>query len=301
MAHMYDWGDLRFFLATARRGSTLGAARDLGVNQTTIARRIAALETALSIRLVDRNRDGYRLTEAGAAILAQAERVAREAETVERLVEQGKRDFSGIIRVTAPAIFAEVVLTPWLSEFIDIYPNIKVEVIVAEQFLDLARGEADIAIRASQQPREPGLLVRKLADCPWGLYCSRAYAAKHGAPACKEELNDHLLIGADGPLSARDSHLWLREAAPRASVRTVCSTISTTLVAITTGHGVGALPRDIAMAQKDLIECFPMPDFGISYYLLTRESLKNVPRVKAFSKFIVARASTLRRLQRRRP
>ena len=76
---MYDWGDLKFFLATARTGSTLAAARELGVNQTTIARRIAALESALSIRLVDRNRAGYRLTEAGTAILAQTERVAGEA------------------------------------------------------------------------------------------------------------------------------------------------------------------------------------------------------------------------------
>ena len=254
-------------LSRTARHDGLCVAGELGVNQTTIARRIAALETALSIRLVDRNRDGYRLTEAGTAILAQAERVASEAETVERLVEQGKRDFSGVIRVTAPAIFAEMILTPWLSEFIGIYPNIKVEVIAAEQFIDLARGEADIAIRASQQPRESGLLVRKLADCPWGLYCSRAYAAKRGAPACEEELNDHLLIGADGRLSTRDSHLWLRKAAPQASVRTVCSTISMTLVAIRTGHGVGALPCDIAVAQKDLIECFP--DAGLRLQLLS--------------------------------
>ena len=129
---MYDWGDLRFFLATARRGSTLAAARELGVNQTTIARRIGALETALSIRLVHRNRDGYRLTEAGAAIVAQAERVANEAEAVERLVEQRKRDLAGVIRVTAPAIFAEIVLTRWLADFIDIYPDIQVELIAAE-------------------------------------------------------------------------------------------------------------------------------------------------------------------------
>jgi DNA-binding transcriptional LysR family regulator len=117
---MYDWGDLKFFLATARRGSTLAAACELGVNQTTIARRIAALETALSIRLVDRRRDGYRLTEAGAAILAQAERVAAEAETVERLVEVRKRDLAGVIRVTAPTVFADVILTPWLAEFMDL-------------------------------------------------------------------------------------------------------------------------------------------------------------------------------------
>src|SRR4029077_4228994 len=116
-------GDLKFFLATARKGSTLAAARHLGCTQTTMARRIAALETALSIRLVDRHRDGYRLTEAGAAILAQAERVAAEAETVERLVELRKRDLAGVIRVTAPAVFADVILTPWLTEFMDIYPD----------------------------------------------------------------------------------------------------------------------------------------------------------------------------------
>jgi DNA-binding transcriptional LysR family regulator len=298
---MYDWGDLKFFLATARRGSTLAAARELGVNQTTIARRIAALETALTLRLFERNRDGYRLTEAGAAILAQAERVASEAETVERLVAQGKRDLAGVIRVTTPEIFADVVLTPWLAEFIDLYPDIKVEVIATERFLDLARGEADIAIRASQQPREPGILVRKLADAPWGLYCNRAYAAKHGAPACADDLNHHLLIGADGTLAARDQFVWLAKAAPRVTIRTVCSTISNTLVAIRTGHGVGALPRDIGTAQKDLVECFAMPDFNYGYYLLTREALRDVPRVKAFNKFIVAHASTLKRRQRGGP
>jgi DNA-binding transcriptional LysR family regulator len=301
MAHMYDWGDLRFFLATARNGSTLAAARELGVNQTTIARRIAALETALSIRLVDRNRDGYRLTEAGVDILAQAERVASEAETVERLVEQRKRDLAGVIRVTATEEFADVILTPWLAAFIDIYPDIKVEVIATERRLDLGRGEADIAIRATQQPREPGILVRKLADSRWGLYCSRAYAAKHGAPACAADLNDHLVIGADGNLATIDAFIWLGKAAPRARVRTVCSTISNMLVAVRTGHGVGALPRDIGIAQKDFIACFAMPDFNYGWYLITREALKDVPRVKAFNKFIIAHASTLKRLQRKRP
>jgi DNA-binding transcriptional LysR family regulator len=298
---MYDWGDLKFFLATARRGSTLAAARELGVNQTTIARRIGALETALSVRLFDRHRDGYRLSEAGAVILTQAERVASEAETFERLLEQGKRDLAGVIRVTATQEFAEVLLTPWLAEFIDLYPGIKVEVIATERCLDLARGEADIAIRAGKQPRESSILVRKLADCPWGLYCSRGYAAKHGAPTCADDLNDHLLIGADGRLTTLDPFIWLAKAAPRATVRSLCNTISNMLVAVRTGHGVGALPRDIGIAQKDLIECLPMPDFNYGWYLITREALRDVPRVKAFNRFIVARASMLKRLQRGGP
>jgi DNA-binding transcriptional LysR family regulator len=295
---MYDWGDLRFFLATARRGSTLAAARELGVNQTTIARRIAALETALSIRLVDRNRDGYRLTEAGTAILAQAERVAAEADTIERLVARRKRDLTGVIRVTAPTIFTDVILTPWLAEFMDIYPDIKVEVIATERRLDLRRGEADIAIRASQRPYGPGLLMRKLAACPWGLYCSQTYFAKHGTPARAGDLNDHILIGADGNLSSFDPLIWLTKIAPRAKVRTASSTILNTLVAIRAGHGVGALPRDVGNSQKDLIECFPMPDFGFAWYILMPEGLRDVPRVKAFNKFIVDRAGSLKRLQR---
>ncbi len=216
----------------------------------------------------------YRLTEAGAAILAQAERVAAEAETVERLVELRKRDLAGVIRVTAPTVFADVILTPWLAEFIDMYPDIKVEVIATERCLDVGRGGADIAVRAGRPPREPGILVRKLAACPWGLYCSQAYAAKYGAPTCADDLNDHLLIGMDGQLSTRDPLIWLGKAAPRARIRTVCSTISNTLVAVRTGHGVGALPRDIGIAQKDLVECFSMPDFNYGWYLVTREALK---------------------------
>src|SRR5258705_9235147 len=97
---MHEWGDLKFFLATARSGSTLSAARELGVNQTTVARRIAALEAALSLRLFDRNPHGYRLSEAGSAILPQAERVAAETEALQRVAAQRGRQLSGVIRVT---------------------------------------------------------------------------------------------------------------------------------------------------------------------------------------------------------
>ena len=297
---MYDWDDLKFFLAAARNGSTLAAARELGANQTTVARRIAALETALSVRLFDRRRDGYRLNEAGAAVLAQAEQIANEAEVFERIVAQRKRDLSGVIRVTTTEEFAEGILTPWLAEFIDLYPDIKVEVIAAERRLDLARGEADIAIRATKRPHGPGLMVRRLADANWGLYCSRGYAAKHGAPTSAEDLDDHLIIGADGKLTALDAFAWLAKVVPHPKVRSACNTISNMLVAIKTGHGIGALPRDIAIAQRDLIECFRIPEMDHGWYLLTRQELKGVSRVKAFNQFIVSRASRLKRLQRAR-
>jgi DNA-binding transcriptional LysR family regulator len=296
---VYDWGDLKFFLATARNGSTLAAARELGVNQTTIARRIASLEAALSVRLFERHRTGYRLSEAGAALSAQAERIATEAEAFERLVAQRKRELSGVIRVTTTEEFAEIILTPWVAEFIELYPDIKVEVIATHRRLDLARGEADIAIRATQRPHEPDSSVRRLANAEWGVFCSRGYAAKHGAPKCPDDLNGHLVIGADGALASLASFVWLAKVAPGAKVRSVCNTISNMLVAIKTGHGIGGLPRDIGNAQSDLIELLTMPEMNFGWYLLTRQALKDLPRVKAFNQFIVARARTLKRRQRR--
>jgi DNA-binding transcriptional LysR family regulator len=291
---MYDWGDLRFFLTTARTGSTLAAARELGVNQTTVARRIAALEEALGVRLFDRNQDGYRVSEAGNEILAQAERVRIEADTVANLVGQRKRSLSGVIRVTTPEALANFALTPWLAEFMELYPDIRVEVIAADQRLDLARGAADIALRAGRLPTEDGIVVRKLANAPWGLYCSKAYATKHGAPKTIEEVNGHMVVGADGWLASLDPYVYVAQHAPRAKVRSVCTTVVNVAYAIKSGHGVGALPCLLAFAESDNIECFRFEHLPYLYYLATPETLKDVPRIRAFSDFIVSRSAAIK-------
>src|SRR5262245_43211600 len=116
---MYDWGDLKFFLTTARTGTALAAAQELGVNPTTVARRIAALETALSLRLFDRNRDGYRLSESGVALLGEARRIAAAAEYFEGLAAQRSRQLSGVIRMTMPESLANFIVTPLLAEFME--------------------------------------------------------------------------------------------------------------------------------------------------------------------------------------
>ena len=292
---MYDWGDLRIFLATARAGSMLAAAKELGVNQTTVARRIAALESSLRVRLFNRNRDGCRLSEAGANLLAQAERVADEAETFERLVAQGSRRLSGVIRVTASDIVANIVVNPMLAEFFERYPDIKVELITTDRRLNLARGEADIAIRGGDKPTDPGATVRKLANGRWSLFCSRAYAAKHGAPKCAEDLNGHLIVGADGVLGKHLPYIWLTEVAPRAKVLSVCSTMINAISAIRSGHGVGPLPGWASgIAEWNLVECFTLPQFQFGYYLLTRADKKDLPRVRVFTDFVSARAPIIK-------
>jgi DNA-binding transcriptional LysR family regulator len=298
---VYEWGDLRYFLAAARGGSTLAAAKELGVNQTTVARRIAALEAALGVRLFDRHQDGYRPSEAGTSILHQAERVALEAETLARLVAQQSRQLSGVIRVTAMEAFAHAMLTPWLSEFMDLYPDIRVEVIATDARLDLARGEADVAIRAGHIPTESGIVARKMAPGPWALYVSKSYAERRGVPATPTELKLHLVIGADGHLSTLDPHIWLAEAAKGATVRSVCSSNANMVCAIKAGHGVGPLPCGVADAEPDLVECFALDQFNYNFYLITQEALKDVPRIKALNEFILARALAMRHLLEGRP
>jgi DNA-binding transcriptional LysR family regulator len=296
---MHDWGDVKFFLATAHSGSTMAAARELGVNQTTVARRIGALETALSVRLFNRNQDGYRVTEAGSAVLAHAQRMAIEAEALERLLVQHKRNLSGVVRVTTTENFARIFLGPLLSEFIELYPEIKIELIASDERLDLARGEADIAIRMSYMPSDSGVVARKFANDPWALFCSSGYAAKRGSPNSADELNNHFIVGAEG--ARHDPYTWLAATAPHAKVRSVCNTLTSTLAAIQGGHGVGALPRAISALDTDLVECFALPQFKYGYYLITRADMKDVPRVKAFNQFLIARAAKLKHVLEGRP
>lgn len=288
---MYDWGDLRVFLTVARAGSTLAAARELGVNQTTVARRIAALEQALSVRLFDRHRDGYRLSECGRQILSQAERVSVEAETLGRLVAQRRRDLSGVLRVTTPEIFANFWLTPWLAAFMDQYPEIQVHVVATDQKLDLIRGEADVAVRAGAMPNDPGLIVRRLSDYHWTMCCSKAYADKYGVPSTGEALNEHFLIGSDGPLSRLAPHAWLAQAAPRAKRRSTCSSVANMIAAVKAGHGVGFLPNTVLLVESDLVECFPLPDGKYSFYITMPEAMKDQLRVRVFCDFLIAQAN----------
>jgi len=291
---MYDWGDLKFFLAAARSGSTLAASRELGVNQTTVARRIAALEEALKARLFDRSQDGYRLSEAGMAILEQAERVAVEADTLAQLLQQRSRNLSGVIRVTTPEALANLVLTPLLGEFMELYPDIRVEVIATDMKLDLARGEADVSLRAGRMPTEAGVVMRRLAECPWAIYASASYVQKFALPQNVDELNNHSLIAADGWLATREPFMWLADAAPRAKVWSVSSSLINMVYAIKAGHGIGLLPCAMGGAEPELVECFRLFEGQNHYYLVTREGLKDAPHVRAFNDFIVCRTGALK-------
>ena len=294
---VYDWNDLRYFLAVARTGSTLAASRALGVNQTTTARRVAVLERAIGMKLFDKSQAGYALTEAGVELLAAAERVEVEANAFADQAEAMGRRISGVIRVTTNEGLANVVMAPALSAFRRLHPEVRVDLVVDERRLDLARGAADVALRTGSRPTEAGLVGRRLTPMAWAAYCSRDYAERQGCPGCVDSLCRHAVIGADGPIAALPGWTWLRQAAPEAEVVARSSSITNLISAVRAGLGVTVLPCILADSDPALVRCVgPIEGVRSDLWLLTREDLRDVPRVRAFLDFLAAYIAGMRHL-----
>ena len=284
-----DWNDIRYFLAVARTGSTLGAARALGVNQSTAARRVAALETAMGLKLFDRRQSGYALTEAGERLRPLAERMETEATGFFDRAGALARQETCVIRLTTPEGLANVVIAPALSDFRRLHPELRIDLLVDERRLDIVRGAADVALRTGAAPDEAGLVGRRLATIAWAAYCSRDYAERHGAPHDVEGLRGHPLVGAEGPLHALPGWVWLSGVAPDAEVTARSSSITNMVSAVKAGLGITILPCLLGDSEPELVRCLgPVEKIGSDLWLLTREELRDVPQVRAFMDFIAA-------------
>lgn len=292
---MYDWNDLRALLAIARGGSALAAAKTLKVNQTTVVRRLEALEDALGVKLVERDQAGSRLTEAGQAILADAEQVEKAAETLARTAAMQNRGAVGTVRVTCSETVAGIVVTPALVEFRKLYPNLTVELVITDQALDLRAGEADVAIRGVSGDPDPDLFGRKISEDTFSLYCSRGYVARQGFPAGPGNLADHALIGGDGPMAFMPGMTWmLAQAGAEAAFRS--STMNNLNASIRAGLGIGPMVTVIGDADPELLRVFgPIEGTTGATWILTRADLKDSPRVRAFIDFLVPHYQALRR------
>lgn len=293
---MFDWNDIRCFLAVAREGSTLGAARMLGVNQTTVARRIEALEAALDLRLFERGKAGSRLTEAGQALVASAEALERSAQTLKDQAAAHARGLAGVVRVTTNEALSNFCLMPVMPEFNRLFPDIQVQVVVDERLLDLWKGEADVSIRATREVTDPGLIVRRVADVPWAVYASRDYVSRHGQPRAPEDLDDHFLVGGEDRCADIHAIKWMIEAAPRGKVQIRGNTVSNIYQAVRAGVGCGPLPRLVVGRDPQFVECMPTPESD-GVFMLTTPLLRDAPRVRAFLDFMAPNLqSAIRRL-----
>ena len=292
---MFDWDDLRYFLAVARHGSTLAAARALKVNQSTVQRRLTELERRIGRKLARRHASGYRLTDLGREMVAHAEGVERAALAFEQHLGQTGRDAVGVIRVTCPEpIVFRITQSSLLDRFHARYPQFRVEFVMSDKYLDLSKGEADVALRSGDT--DDGELVgRKLADSLWAVYASRRYIEQHGRPERVEDLGRHFVVGLDETMARHRAAAWLARVAPEAKVVARNNSILGLVYAVKSGIGLAPLPSALGDSEPDLVRVLgPIPELARIWRILAHPDLRRAPRVAALFDFLSEEIETLR-------
>jgi DNA-binding transcriptional LysR family regulator len=291
---MFDWDDLRYFLAVARHHSTLAAGRALKVNQSTVQRRLTELERRIGRPLVKRHPTGYRLTELGREMVAHAERVEQAVLGFEQHLDASKREAVGVIRVTCPEpLVYRITQSGLLDRFHARHPALRVEFVMSDKYLDLAKGEADVALRSGDTDGD--LVGRKIADSIWAVYASRRYIERHGKPERIEDLEQHALVGFDETMAKHRAAKWLGQVAPNGKIVARNNSVLGLLYAVKSGVGIAPLPTAIADAEEDLVRVLgPIPELARIWRLLTPPELRRTPRVSAFFDFITEEIEALR-------
>jgi DNA-binding transcriptional LysR family regulator len=289
---MFDWNDLKYLLAVARYGSTIAAAKALRTSQSTVQRRLSELEKRIGRKLVTRTAAGYRLTEFASELRPYVERIETSVQDFERHVTDKGRDRSGVIRVTCPEPIVNR-MRPLIERFHALHPKLRIEFVMSDHYLDLAKGEADIAFRSGDTDDE--LVGRKIADSIWAVYASRDYIQRHGKPERVEELVRHPLVCPDESMSKHRVAKWLAEAAPDAKIVARNNSVLGLMYAVKSGVGVGALPTAIADEEPGLVRVLgPIPELARSWRLLTHPDLRRTPRIAAFFDFVIGEREALK-------
>ena len=279
---MLDWDDLRYALAIARADGLTGAATALGVNHSTMFRRLNALEETLGVQLFERLPGGYVATEAGARLIGAAERVEAEALAAEREITGRDTRLCGRLRVTCSETLAFRLLTAEIARFRSLHPGIQIELVIDNRQLDLARREADVALRATR-PSQGDLFGRKLADLAWAVYAAPGYLAEHSAPAEATDLARHAVIGWDAAGAPARAAEWLAETVPDAAIVYRSSSLINQLVAAAAGLGLAVLPCYLADPEPGVRRVLPpLPELTRELWLITHKALKDTARVRAF-------------------
>jgi DNA-binding transcriptional LysR family regulator len=300
VASAADWNDLKYFLACWRAGSLAGAGRQLQVDQTTVGRRLRALERVLGARLFEHTAGGLVLTPTGEGLIETAQAVEQGVIDIERKASGEDARLEGAVRVATTDSIAASFLLEGMVPLHREHPGIELEVVSGVQSLSLLRREADVAVRAGPRPSQQSLIVRKLGTVGWPLYTradSRAGAAGKRPPA-----------GGQGPLDGRDVIAyceelgqmpvarWMEENGAGSRVAMRVNSLFSAASACEAGWGVAALPAYMARRRPGLVRVLPEPVSSTDIWLLVHPDLQRAGRVRAVMEHIakaVARTKAL--------
>lgn len=282
---MLDWSDYKIFLGVARAGTLSGAARLLKVDQSTVSRRLAALEAAAGTRLFDRTPSGYFLSAAGEAVRARVEELESQAIAVERQLLGQDANPTGPVRLAASDSFAAWFLLPRLAALHTRHPGIVLELVTGNQAVNLARREAAISLRLTK-PKEPNLIARRLAQAAWAVYASSGYVARHGKPSARGRLRAHRVIGLDPELRGTVGAGWLAQHGNLGRVVLTCNSLLSQAAAVVAGLGVSALPCVFGDVAPELVRVLPRTIGHHDIWLVVHPDVRGSARVRAVMDFL---------------
>lgn len=281
-----NWDDVRVFLAVARAGGLLAAGRQLGIDQTTVARRVAALESSFGARLIERSTRGVSLTGQGSNLFAHAERMESEAlAAVEQLGMVGQ-GVAGVVRLATPEAFGAGLVAPAAARLHALHPGLQLELAPAARAVNLSRREADIAIGLSR-PEHGRLVSHKLADYRLGLYASKGYLERYGAPSSIEDLRARPLVWYIDEMLDLPELRYLDQVAEGAHTVFRSSSIAAQHAAVASGLGLGVL--HVFSAGKDERLARVLTEevaLKRSYWLSMHSDSQRVARVRAVIEFL---------------
>ncbi|WP_044564576.1 LysR family transcriptional regulator [Azospirillum sp. B4] len=276
-----DWDDLRYFLAIARQGTLSGAARQLAVSQPTVGRRLESLETRLGTRLFHRTPAGYVATEAGAGLVAGAERMEAEALAVERAATGLDMGLEGTVRATSPEWVGQWLLGPQLSAFHTVHPGITVDLVTDARLYSLTRREADVAFRFHRFDQNE-IVQRRLVTVAFGLYAAPEYLERRGPPDFTRGAEGHSLILMNESFGGLPDLPWLLALAPAARHAVRTNSRDLQAVACAQGTGLAALPQVMARARGLVAIETPTPAPPRDIWVGVHRDAQRTPRVRAF-------------------
>ena len=291
-----DWDKLRIFHAVAEAGSFTHAGEVLNLSQSAVSRQISSLEESLNVALFHRHARGLILTEQGELLYRTAHEVFSKLAMAEAQLAESKDRPKGQLKVTATQAFGSSWLTPVLLEFIDLYPDVEVDLVLEDRELDLSMREADVAIRMAP-PRQPELIQRHLMTVHLNIYAAPSYLKRHGIPKVPEDIDQHRVIvyGNDMRPPVEDID-WLlragtRKDKPRRPILRVNS-VYAILRAVQSGLGLASLPEFLITEGTNLVRVLPeLQGPRIDAYFVYPEELRNSKRIQVFRDFLLRKVA----------
>ncbi len=281
---MLDWDNARIFLAVARTGQMLGAARKLGLDHATVSRRIATLEGALGVKLIERRTNGCALTATGETFLSAAERIETEMLRAQAALSGADVAVSGNVRVGAPDGFGTFVLARHFGALMDEHPGLNVQLVPLPRAFSLAKREADIAVTIDR-PVEGRLTVKKLTDYSLSLYASRDFLKSHPALA-EGELAGARIVAYVPDLLFSPALDYLGEFDLAENPRFECAGMLGQIEAVRAGAGVGVLHDYAVRNLPDLVRVLPEKRVTRTYWIVTHDDVRDLARVRLVHDFM---------------